>query len=154
MGAPKCRTVRHPHLTVFGVSTRNNGDVSGECSCLVSSGGAHCFAVLHLLFSTSSGRRNIHVSTISVFYISSTPFEPIPAQPKTRGTGDTLAFLSLLQTTLEVPAGTGFAGRSNLHARACERFLVPELCRAQRDPSRETAPPRRLEEEQQPQQER
>ena len=32
-----------------------------------------------------------------MFYISSTPFELIPAQPKTTGTGDTLAFLSLLQ---------------------------------------------------------
>ena len=55
----RCRDI---DVTVFGVSTWNNGDVSGECSYLVSSGGAHCFTVLlHLSFSTSSGRRNIHV---------------------------------------------------------------------------------------------
>ena len=56
----RCRDI---DVTVFGVSTWNNGDVSGECSYLVSSGGAHCFTVvlLHLSFSTSSGRLNIHV---------------------------------------------------------------------------------------------
>ena len=55
----RCRDI---DVTVFGVSTWNNGDVSGECSYLVSSGGAHCFTVLlHLSFSTSSGRRNIHI---------------------------------------------------------------------------------------------
>ena len=32
--------------------------------------------------------------TIYVLYISSTPFEPIPAQPKTRGIGDTLGRVS------------------------------------------------------------
>ena len=54
----RCRDI----VTVFGVSTWNNGDVSGECSYLVSSGGSHCFTVLlHLAFSTSSGRRNIHI---------------------------------------------------------------------------------------------
>ena len=56
-------------------------------SYLVSSGGAHCFTVpvLHLSFSTSLGRR-----TTSVFYISCTPFERIPAQPNTSGIGGNL----------------------------------------------------------------
>ena len=79
----RCRDI---DVTVFGVSTWNNGDVSGECSYLVSSGGAHFCSVLHLSFSTSSGRRNIRVPFL--FYISSTSFEPIPVQPKTRGIGD------------------------------------------------------------------
>ena len=85
-------------VTVFGVFTWNNGDVSGECSYLVSSGGAHCFTVrtsssfVLYFFGTTK-----YACTISVFYISSTHFEPIPAQPKTRGIGDTLVFLSLLQ---------------------------------------------------------
>ena len=80
------------YVTVFGVSTWNNGDVSGECLYLVLSAGAHCFmpVILHHLFSTSSGRRNtsssIHTCTSSVFYVSSARFEPI--QPKTRGVGD------------------------------------------------------------------
>ena len=58
--------------------------------------------VLHLFGTTQ------YTCTISVFYISSTPFEPIPAQPMTRGIGDTLAFL-LCSKHLEVLAGTGFA---------------------------------------------
>ena len=33
------------YVTVFGVSTWNNGDVSDECSYLVTSRGAHCSAV-------------------------------------------------------------------------------------------------------------
>ena len=48
--------------------------------------------VLHLFGTTQ------YTCTISVFYISSTPFEPIPAQPMTRGIGDTLAFLSTSST--------------------------------------------------------
>ena len=54
----RCRDI---DVTVFGISRGNNGNVSGESSYLVSSGGAHCFTVLlHLLFSTSSEWRNIH----------------------------------------------------------------------------------------------
>ena len=78
-------------VTAFGVSTWNKGDVSGECLYLVSSGGAHCFTVLciHLSFSTSSGRLNIHMQfLLCSTSISSTSFEYITAQPKTRGIRD------------------------------------------------------------------
>ena len=53
--------------------------------------------MFHFFIFCSLPLREDVLYTIPVFYISSTPFEPIPAQPMTRGIRDTLAFLSLLQ---------------------------------------------------------
>ena len=76
----RCRDIG---VTVFGVSTWNNGDVSGECSYLVSSGVPT--VLLYFIFCSLPLRDDVvYVRTISVFYISSTPFEPIPTQPETR----------------------------------------------------------------------
>ena len=80
-------------------------------------------------------------STSRVPPLNLSRYSPRPGVEETR-----LRFF-LYSKHLEVLAGTGFAGRTNLHSRACEQFLVPELRRAQRDPSRETALPRRLEEQ-------
>ena len=53
--------------------------------------------MFHFFIFCSLPLREDVLYTIPVFYISSTPFEPIPALHKTRGIGDTLAILSLLQ---------------------------------------------------------
>ena len=119
-----CRDVDE---TVFGVSTWNNGDVSGECSYLVSSGGAHFCSVLHLSFSTSSGRRNIRVPFL--FYISSTSFEPIPVQPKTRGIGNN-TIMTLRCVLWIFGKRESYAVRTAVHiydtcARCCRLAAIP-----------------------------